>query len=189
MKIRRRVSIIICLIAAMILAASPVIAKDGQYPEGKIKIFGKRFSIALGLGYGRPTDTTFGDTFGKGGIGFGLGLFRPEMKDGLRWDPDFKFQHYKEDDRSAVIIGATGGIHYNFVDPKARPTVPFFELHGGPYYVNTTGGSSAIALGGNAVLGVEVNNRITFTVRYDLVEQVNDFDPSSWSINVSIKVW
>lgn len=164
-------------------------ADDEEYPEGKIKLFGKRFSLALTFSGVGPTSSKFENQYGGAALGFGLTLFRPEMKTGLRFDPDVQFGYFKSAGKEAVIAGIGAGVHYNFVDPQAESTVPFFELHADPYYVNLTGDKSAIVGGLNAALGVEFSDTVSLEVRYDYIGQVNGFDPSLWSADVTVKVW
>ena len=164
-------------------------AADEEYPEGKIKLFGKRFSLALTLSGAGPTSSKFENQFGGAGFGFGLTLFRPEMKTGLRFDPDVQFAYFTSQGREALIAGLGAGIHYNFVDPKEESAVPFFELHADPYYVNLTGDSSAIVGGLNAALGMEFNDTVSMNIRSDYIGQVKGYDPSLWSADVTVKVW
>lgn len=177
------------LISIAVLSASPVLAKDTDYPEGKIKLFGKRYSLALSASYGDPLSSIFKDEFGDSGFGFGVRLFRPEMEEGWKFFPSTTFKYYEEEDNEAVIIGLGAGAKYIFVDPKVESFVPYFSVHAGPYYVNLTDYKSDIVAGGGASLGIELNDTVRFSVNYDLIDEVNGFDPSMWSAGIVVKVW
>jgi hypothetical protein len=176
-------------VVLVVMSMNPVFAKDTDYPEGKIKLFGKRYSLALSASYGDPLSSMFKDSFGNSGFGFGVRLFRPEMEKGWKFTPSTTFKMYKENDNEAVIIGLGAGVHYNFVDPKVESIVPYFSVHTGPYYVNLTDFKSEIVAGGGASLGVEFNDTVKFSVNYDLIGDVNGYDPSMWSAGVVVKVW
>lgn len=176
-------------IAFVAILIRPSYATDTDYPEGKIKLFGKRYSLALSASYGDPLSSIFKDEYGDSGIGFGIRLFRPEMDKGWKFGPSTTFKMYEDNDNEAVIIGLGASAQYNFVNPKEVSTVPFFAVHAGPYYVNLTDYKSDIVAGGGASLGVEFNDTVKLTVNYELIDDVNGYDPSMWSAGVVVKVW
>ena len=195
------------LLATML--AAPLHADDGGgadgYPEGKIKLFGNRYSLAVTGGYSQPASGEFRGLFGGGGPGFGLTLFRPETEI-TRFDGDFVFKYYAKDGVEAIILGLTGGVHHNFADPLTASAVPFVEVHAGPYAFLTPGYAKAaippppgstlkdppgtqITAGANAVFGVELNDSVVLSVRYDYIGKVGGINPSFWSAGVLFKVW
>ena len=179
-------------VLAVLLVAMPLAAfakEDPQYPEGKIKILGHNYSLAVRLGWSDFTNATARDTFGDGKFGFGVNLFRPQFKKGCRFDYDLSHGSHSKGDNDTRYIGATAGIHYNFVDPSERNTVPFAELHAGPYWAKTTDHKSIIVAGANATLGVELSRRVDISLHYTWMDKVNGFDLSHWGISVGVKVW
>ena len=162
---------------------------EEQYPEGKIKLFGKRYSLAVRLGFAELSNSGTKDVFGGGSLSPGVSLFRPIFKEGASFDYDLAWHRYKEDGNKAMAIGATAGMKYIFVDPVEEKIVPYFKIHAGPYWTKTTGNESEIVAGANASLGVEINDRVTFSVRYDWIDERNGFDLSRWSVGVGVKVW
>ncbi len=177
------------VIAFVAILICPSYATDTDYPEGKIKLFGKRYSLALSASYGDPLSSIFKDEYGDSGIGFGIRLFRPEMDTGWKFGPSTTFRVYEDNDNEAVIIGLGASAQYNFVNPKEKSTVPFFAVSAGPYYVNLTDYKSDIVAGGGASLGVEFNDTVKLSINYELIDDVNGYDPSIWTVGVVVKVW
>ncbi len=177
---------------------------EEDYPDGKIKLFGKRYSLAITGGYSEPSSGVFRGFYGGGRPGFGVSLFRPETEI-TRFDADFVFKYYENDGLEAVILGLTGGVHHNFVDPQSSNSVPFVEFHAGPYMFLTPGYGTAhlpsqgqaprdppgtsLTGGANAALGVEINESVVLNVRYDYIAKVGGVNPSFWSAGILFKVW
>lgn len=182
------VAYLVIILAALGVLSTPAWASD-EYPAGKIKLFGKRHSIMLYVRYGGFLDDDAKDTFGANSFSIGASLFRPENKSGFRWDVSPKLGYAKKSGESALTVGLLGGFRYNFSDPKESSTVPFFKAHAGPIYANTTGGDSALVLGANAALGMELNDRFIILVQYSFVDEVNGFDLSGWTAKLGVKVF
>lgn len=179
---------LVIALASLAVLSTPTWASD-EYPDGKIKLFGKRHSIMLYVKYGGFLDDETKDTFGGNSLGISASLFRPETKSGFRWDVGPRIGYTKKSGESALTVGLLGGFRYNFSDPMRSSTVPFFKAHAGPVYVNTTGGNSALVLGANAALGMELNDRFIILVQYSFVDEVNGFDLSGWTAKLGIKVF
>lgn len=182
----------------------PVSQNEDDYPEGKFKLFGKRYSLAITGGFSEPSSGVFRGFYGGGRPGIGVSLFRPETEK-TRFDADFVFKYYENEGMEAIILGLTGGVHHNFVEPKASNSVPFVEFHAGPYMFLTPGYVTAdlpsqgvaprdppgtsLTGGLNAALGVEINECVVLNVRYDYIAKVGGVNPSFWSAGILFKVW
>lgn len=200
-------------LTVVVLTALPAFANEDEsagpkyeddYPEGKIKLFGKRYSLAITGGYSEPTSGIFRGFYGGGKPGIGVSLFRPETEI-TRFDADFVFKYYEDEGLEAIIVGVTGGVHHNFIDPQNSNSVPFVEFHAGPYLFLTPGygtadlpsqgGSprdppgTALTGGANAALGVEINESVVLNIRYDYIAKVGGVNPSFWSAGLLFKVW
>jgi hypothetical protein len=73
-------------------------AEDTVYPEGRVKLFGKRYSIVVGTGFYRPSACEARKVFGafnvrSAGLAsrlpFDISLYRPKARRGVTLDFDF----------------------------------------------------------------------------------------------------
>jgi hypothetical protein len=155
-------------------------AEDTVYPEGRVKLFGKRYSIFVGTGFYRPSAREAREVFGSFNVRsaglasrlpFEVFLYRPKARRGPSLDFGFLWKSLEAPDGDRVrVISPTAGLRVHLVDPR-RGVVPFVSLQAGPYFARTTSGRGLIYAGGNASLGFDIHRVVLVSARYDLVER------------------
>jgi hypothetical protein len=155
-------------------------AEDTVYPEGRVKVFGKRYSVFVGTGFYRPSSREARALFGSfnvksaglaSRVPFEVFLYRPKARRGPSLDFGFLWKSLEAANGERVrVITPTAGLRAQLVNPR-RGIVPFVSLQVGPYFARTTNGTHLIYAGGNATVGFDIRRRAVVSARYDLVER------------------
>ena len=118
-------------------------AEDTVYPEGRVKLFGKRYSIFVGTGFYRPSAREAREVFGpsmqirlvsQSRLPFEVFLYRPKARRGPSLDFGFLWKSLEAPDGDRVrVIPPPRDFRVQLVDPR-RGVVPFVSLQAGPYF-------------------------------------------------------
>lgn len=160
---------------------------DWDFPEGRLRIAGRRFSLGLGASVSVFEDATARGQYGSHVVDPEITLYRPTRK-GLTPDLGFVWVGLGRGDSAARYIAPTLGVRYAFVDglERRRPLVPYASARLGPYFTRSSVEGSDTVLGVNASLGVEVSRRLSLEVRYDRVPCGKGPDLSTWSLTLIV---
>jgi pimeloyl-ACP methyl ester carboxylesterase len=162
---------------------------DWWYPEGRIVLFGRRYSLSAGFGLTRFADRSTRDTFGSWKVGPRFNLYRPDDASGLGPDFDFAWIGLGQDGRRAGYIAPTLGVRYAPVAAtRGRWIVPRARLRIGPYFADAATAGHATVLGANAEVGVEIGRILSLTARYDRVRGVRGYDLSTVAMDMTARV-
>jgi hypothetical protein len=167
-------------LVVLIGIATTARAEDTVYPEGRVKFFGKRYSIFVGTGFYRPSTREAREVFGSFNVRsaglasrlpFEAFLYRPKAGRGPTLDFGLLWKSMEAADGDRVrVISPTAGLRAQLVNPR-RGIVPFVSVQVGPYFARTTSGTNLTYAGGNATVGFDIHRRAIASVRYDLVER------------------
>lgn len=183
-------------------------AEPDAYPEGRIKLFGRRYSLALSATLFTPGSGATRESFGASILLPGMMLFRPETKGGPRFDIDLAGRLLAKDGRRALVLAPTLGVRMNLAG-AGRAVVPFISVRTGPYFARTAGatpstpgqGASAaqstspadagfrVLAGGNAQAGLEIRRWVVVAGRYDRVQDSGGVDLSGWTAEAMVRVF
>jgi pimeloyl-ACP methyl ester carboxylesterase len=160
---------------------------DWDFPEGRLRMAGQRFSLGVGASISVFEDATARGQYGSHVVDPEITLYRPTGK-GLSPDLGFVWVGLGRGDDAARYIAPTLGVRYAFVDGlERRPLVPFASARIGPYFTRSSAEGSDTVLGANASLGVEVSRRLGLEVRYDRVPRGKGPDLSTWSVTLTVQ--
>jgi hypothetical protein len=181
---------------AVLSLAPSLRAEDWRYPEGRIRLFGARYSLFLRVTYFRPSSSATRDLFGKevrsqsfffGLLPFKVLLYRPRSESsGIELDVDLSRRQLQEAGEKAGFLAPTAGVKWRG-DPR-RFLIASGALRAGAYFVRTGDEGIETRPGLNAALGMEISRTAILSLRYDWVRQPARTDLSGWTLDVAFKV-
>jgi pimeloyl-ACP methyl ester carboxylesterase len=161
---------------------------DWWYPEGRLVLFGQRFSLMTGVTVTRFVRGTARDAFGAHRTYPDLDLYRPDNSAGFSPDIDFLWIGLTHSGRRAGYVAPTAGVRYAPVaSTRDHWLVPFFSLRTGPYFAHTSTSGSATVLGANVAIGLDIARRVTVRARYDHVTGVRGHDLSTTGLDLLLR--
>lgn len=154
----------------------------------------ERLGIGVEAGIYVPSDARIRDVYGSTWFSFG---FRPMRLDQYRkpkLDGNIGIVTRSAGGNKLAIVNLSGGYSRPLGDPNGS-TVPFVAVRVGPSYVDyaltdngTRRSGKKIVLGGNVEVGALMNERIRFSVRYDLLSQVDGLNFNGLSVGLAYVV-
>jgi len=161
---------------------------DWWYPEGRLRLFGQRFSLTTGVVINRFTDRSARDAFGSWQVDPSVDLYRPEHR-GLSPTLGLMWTGITGSGERAGFFASTIGIRHQLVESdRAHWLVPFVGVAAGPYFAHTSTSGGATVLGGNATAGLELFRRVRLAARFDALRHVRGHDLSMLSLDVSLRI-
>jgi hypothetical protein len=156
--------------------------------DGRIRLFGQRLWLGLGVGVSALESRAARNVFGSAHWRPVIRLVGPLRSQGWRVSIAPVFERYDGTDLRARIIAATAGLSVNLLPPR-RQVVPFCAFRAGPYLVRTTPAGTRLHPGVNAELGLSFRRNFVLSGSYQFVGRTNGFDLSSWSVNAIVRVF
>lgn len=169
-------------------ATSAVTTGDGWYPEGFVRIRGKRYSLFVGATYTWFVNGTSRARFGQGTWSPSFELYRPQHHG---FSPLFELNGTRiaSEDSTARVFGASVGVRYRPVDAeRSRWLVLSVALAAGPRVARISGLERTTLPGASAQVGLEVLRTARVTVRYDALPTVHGARLSAISLDAAFRL-
>lgn len=166
---------------------APAAAKDDAwYPEGLVRIRGKRYSLFVGASYTWFTSPTSRSRFGEGIWSPSFELYRPQRRG---YSPIFEFNdtRFATDDSSTRVLAASVGVRYRPVDAeRSRWFVLNLGVAAGPRVARISGRERTTVFGTSVQVGLEVLRTARATMRYETLPPVHGTRLSTLSLGTAI---
>jgi hypothetical protein len=170
-------------------APAPAVAgDDAWYPEGPVRIRGKRYSLFVGVTYTWFMNVDSRARFGQGTWSPSFELYRPQRR-GLSPLLEVNDTRVAASDSMARVFAVSAGIRYRPVDvASSRWLALSVGLAAGPRVVRISGLERTTVFGIHAQLGVEILRTARVTVRYDALPMVHRTRLSAMSLGTAIRL-
>jgi hypothetical protein len=170
-------------------ALAPAVAgDDAWYPEGPVRIRGKRYSLFVGATYTWFMNGNSRARFGEGTWSPSFELYRPQRHG---WSPLLELNDTRiaSTDSTARVFAASAGVRYRPVDAEpSRWLALSVGLAAGPRVVRISGLERTTVFGIHAQVGVEILRTARVTVRYDAVPTVHRTRLSTMSLGTALRL-
>ncbi|HEY3287488.1 MAG TPA: hypothetical protein VGJ96_10275 [Gemmatimonadaceae bacterium] len=171
-----------------IVPAPATTTDDGWYPEGFVRIRGKRYSLLVGVTYTWFMDGAARVRFGQGTWSPSFELYRPQRRG---YAPIFELNDSRiaSADSTARIFAVSAGVRYRPVDAeRSRALVLYVGVAAGPRVVRLSGFERTTVPGASVQLGVEVLRTARLTVRYEALPTVHRSRLSALTIGTALRL-
>lgn len=161
---------------------------DGWYPEGFVRIRGKRYSLFVGATYTWFVNGASRSRFGQGTWSPSFELYRPQYHG---FSPIFELNGTRiaSEDSTARVFAASVGVRYRPVDAEqSRWLVLHVGLAAGPRVARVSGLEQTTVPGASAQVGLEVLRTARVTARYDALPVVHGARLSAISFNAAVRL-
>lgn len=161
---------------------------DAWYPEGFIRIRGKRYSLFVGATYTWFVNGASRSRFGQGTWSPSFELYRPQHH-GVSPLFELNGTRIASDDSSARIFAVSAGVRYRPVDADASRWLALaVGVAAGPRVARISGWERTTVPGVSAQLGLEVLRTARVTVRYDALPVVHGTRLSAISLDAAFRL-
>lgn len=165
-----------------------VTTDDGWYPEGLVRIRGKRYSLFVGATYTWFVNGASRARYGQGTWSPSFELYRPQHRG---FSPLFELNGTRiaSEDSTAHIFAASVGVRYRPVDAeRSRWLMIHFGLAAGPRVARLSGLEQTTVSGVSAQVGLEVLRTARVTARYDALPTVHGARLSAISLGAAFRL-
>lgn len=162
--------------------------EDTWYPEGFVRIRGKRYSFFAGASYTRYVNGASRSRFGQGKWSPSFELYRPQHRG---YSPLFELNgtSIDSDDSTARIFAASVGVRYRPVDAeRSRRLVLSVGVAAGPRVARISGRQQTTVFGASAQVGIEVLRTARATLRYEALPMVHGVRLSTISLGTAVRL-
>ncbi len=169
-------------------ATTAATKEDRWYPEGFVRIRGKRYSLFVGATYTWFMNGNSRSRFGQGTWSPSFELYRPQRRG---YSPLFEINDTRiaADDSTARIFAVSAGIRYRPVDAEAsRWFALSFGVTAGPRVARIAGFERTTVGGISAQVGVEILRTARVTARYDALPMVHGTRLSAMSLGTAVRL-
>jgi len=161
---------------------------DPWYPEGSVRIRGKRYSLFVGATYTWFMNGNARARFGQGRWSPSFELYRPQ-RHGLSPLLEVNDTRMAAADSTARVFAVSAGVRYRPVDAEpSRWLALSVGLAAGPRVVRISGLERTTVVGVHAQVAVEVLRTARVTVRYDAVPTVHRTRLSTMSLGTALRL-
>lgn len=162
--------------------------KDTWYPEGFVRIRGKRYSLFVGATYTWFVNGASRARFGQGTWSPSFELYRPQHH-GFSPIIELNGTDIASDDSTARIFAVSAGLRYRHVDAEpSRWFVFSAALAAGPRFARISGFERTTMPGVSAQVGLEVLRTARVTARYDALPAVHGTRLSAISLDAAFRL-
>lgn len=161
---------------------------DTWYPEGFLRIRGKRYSLFAGASFTWFINGASRSRFGEGTWSPSFELYRPQRR-GYSPLVELNSTRIASDDATARVFAASVGVRYRPVDAeRSRPLVLSVGVGAGPRVARIAGREQATLFGATAQVGLEVLRTARVTLRYETLPTVHGARLSTRSLGTAIRL-
>jgi len=165
-----------------------VTKEDVWYPEGFVRIRGKRYSLFVGATYTWFMNGNSRARFGQGTWSPSFELYRPQ-RHGLSPLLELNDTRIAAADSTARVFAVSAGVRYRPVDAEpSRWLALSVGLAAGPRVVRISGLERTTVFGVHAQVGVEILRTARVTVRYDALPTVHRTRLSAMSLGTALRL-
>jgi hypothetical protein len=168
----------------VVFAASAAQAQE----EGRIHLFGGRYSVIAGASVYEPKDEETRAIYGERAFAPVLDLWSFDTPAGLGISLDLGGQRLQQGERRADFLHGSFGPRIFFAPARAG-FAPYLTLRGGIDVVHLDHSAWQGKPGGNVELGASVARRVVISARYDIVPKVAGVDLSGFGARLAVKVF
>lgn len=171
-----------------VLAACVFTASSGLAQESK---------LGLGIGGGAyfPTDPKTRRLLGNTWLNFSIAPTKFKTVNGRTFDSDLQFVTRDKNGNRLTMVFLTYGLRTALGSVNSNsPTKPYFAVRGGPVYLDyritdtTTVRAKRLGITANAELGVDLNDTVRASLRYDVLSKYDQIKFDGFSVNVLFKL-
>ena len=163
--------------------------EDTWYPEGLVRIRGKRYSFFVGATYTSFMNANARGRFGQGTWSPTFELYRPQ-RHGYSPIVDVNGTQIAEADSSARIVAVSVGVRYRPVDADRARWVAFSAgVAVGPRFARISGLDRTTVGGVSVQVGLEVLRTARVTARYEALPTVHGVQLSTLSLGAAVRLW
>ena len=163
-------------------------SEDRWYPEGFLRIRGKRYSLFVGATFTQFTNADSRTRFGAGTVSPTFELYRPQHG-GFSPVLEFNDTRIESSDSLARVVAVSAGVRYRLVDAEpSRWLVPFVSIGAGPRWARVSGTERTAVFGAGIQVGVEVLRSVRLTTRYDALPGVFGHQLSAMAFGVAFRL-
>lgn len=162
--------------------------EDTWYPEGFLRIRGKRYSFFAGASYSWYISGASRSRFGQGEWSPSFELYRPPRHG---FSPIFELNGTEtaSGDSTARVLGASVGVRYRPMDAeRSRWLVLSVGIAAGPRVARISGRQQTTLFGASAQVGLEVLRTARVTFRYELLPLVHGTRLSTMSLGTAVRL-
>ena len=161
---------------------------DGWYPEGFVRIRGKRYSLFVGATYTWFVNGASRSRFGQGTWSPSFELYRPQRR-GYSPLLELNGTRIASGDSTARIFAASVGVRYRPVDAeRSRWFVLNAGVAVGPRVARVSGLERTTVGGVSAQVGVEILRTARVTARYEALPAVHGVHLSTLSLGTAVRL-
>ena len=182
---RSRASAPALVLALVVSLAGP--AADAQ-DQGRLGVFGHRYSVIVGASAFVPGDRATRDAYGDVSFTPALSLWVFDGPSGVGLSFDLGGGRISGDGGRADSLHAGVGPRFRFTSGDAD-VAPYATVRGDAYVMRLGGGSWTTKPGANVEVGAAVLRHLVLSVRYDLVPKIQGVDLSGFGARVAVKVF
>ena len=172
--------------AVVVALASPV--AQAQDNQGRIKLFGRRYSLIAGASMYAPREAATRAIYGERSFMPSLGLWSFETRHGVGFSWDFGGQRMTEGPRRAELLHGGVGPRFQFADASSD-FAPYLALRGDGYGMRLDRGDWKVKPGANVELGASILRHLVISVRYDAVPKIGGIDLSGFGARAAVKLF
>lgn len=171
-----------------VLAACVFTASSGLAQESK---------LGLGIGGGAyfPTDPKTRRLLGNTWLNFSIAPTKFKTVNGRTFDSDLQFVTRDKNGNRLTMVFLTYGLRTALGSVNSNsPTKPYFAVRGGPVYLDyritdtNTVRAKRLGITANAELGVDLNDTVRASLRYDVLSKYDQIKFDGFSVNVLFKL-
>lgn len=168
--------------------APAVATEDVWYPEGFVRIRGKRYSLFVGATYTWFMHGESRARYGQGTWSPSFELYRPQRR-GYSPLLELNDTRIASDDSTARVFAASVGIRYRPVDAERSRWLAFsIGVAGGPRVARISGRERTTVFGVSAQVGVELLRTARLTARYEALPTVHGAQLSTLSLGTAVRL-
>lgn len=162
--------------------------EDTWYPEGFLRIRGKRYSFFAGASYTWYVNGASRSRFGQGKWSPSFELYRPQHRG---YSPLFELNgsQFSSGDSTARVFAASVGVRYRPVDAeRSRWLVLNMGIGAGPRVARISGRERTTIFGATAQVGLVVLRTARATIRYEALPMVHGVQLSTLSLGTAVRL-
>ena len=169
-------------------SAPAATTEDGWYPEGLVRIRGKRYSLFVGATYTWFVNGESRSRFGQGTWSPSFELYRPQRR-GYSPLLELNGTRIASGDSSARIFAVSVGVRYRPVDAeRSRWFVLNAGVAVGPRVARVSGLERTTVGGVSAQVGVEILRTARMTARYEALPAAHGVHLSTLSLGTAVRL-
>jgi len=167
---------------------SGMLPTAGSAHSGELRLFGRPFGLAIGVGVSTPASPMTRTRFGSVHWRLPIRIISPPQQRPLRLTVRLAVRRFEQGPTgSALVVAPAAGVSLRLPN-LAGAIAPSIRLRAGPCYVAATGREGRLAPGVDLELRIGLGRTFAVSGGYQAVRRLSGVDYSSWSLDATVRL-